>query len=40
MKIVCVKGSPRVDGNSSRLADYFIKNFDDPENEIKTFNLN
>ena len=40
MKIVCVKGSPRVNGNSSRLADYFLKNFQDPENEIKTFNLN
>jgi len=40
MKITCVKGSPRVNGNSSRLADYFLKNFDDPENEIKIFNLN
>lgn len=56
MKIVCVKGSPRVNGNSSSLADYFLKNFqglqnhrfssikmknfDNPANEIKTFNLN
>lgn len=56
MKIVCVKGSPRINGNSSRLADYFLKNFkglqnqrfssikmknfDNTENEIKTFNLN
>lgn len=39
MKIVCIKGSPRVNGNSSRLADYFLKNFSS-ENEIKTFNLN
>ena len=40
MKIACIKGSPRVNGNSSRLADYFLKNFDSIENEIKTFNLN
>ena len=40
MKITCVKGSPRVKGNSSRLADSFLKNFEDPENEIKIFNLN
>ena len=40
MKIVCVKGSPRVNGNSSRLADYFLKDFEDPENEIEIFNLN
>ena len=40
MNIACIKGSPRVNGNSSRLADYFLKNFDGPENEIKTFNLN
>ena len=40
MKITCVKGSPRVNGNSSHLADHFLKNFDTPENEIKTFNLN
>ena len=39
MKIVCVKGSPRIKGNSSLLADYFLKNFS-PEDEIKTFNLN
>ena len=40
MKITCVKGSPRVNGNSSRLADYFLKNFENPENEIEIFNLN
>jgi multimeric flavodoxin WrbA len=40
MNIACIKGSPRVNGNSSRLADYFLKNFDSIENEIKTFNLN
>jgi len=40
MKIVCVKGSPRIKGNSSLLADYFLKNFEHPENEIKTFKLN
>ena len=40
MKITCVKGSPRVNGNSSRLADYFLKDFEDPENEIEIFNLN
>ena len=39
MKITCVKGSPRINGNSSSLADYFLKNFG-PEDEIKTFNLN
>ena len=40
MNIACIKGSPRVNGNSSRLADYFLKNFDSIENEIKTFNIN
>ena len=40
MKITCIKGSPRVKGNSSLLADYFLKNFENSENEINTFNLN
>ncbi len=40
MKITCLMGSPRVDGNSSTLANYLLEKLDRTENFITPFNLN
>ena len=40
MKIVCVKGSPRLKGNSATIADYFLKIAQGKGGEIQTFALN
>ncbi len=40
MKIVCVKGSPRLNGNSATIADYFLKTAQGKGAEIQTFALN
>lgn len=40
MKITCLKGSPRQNGNSSILADFLLQKLEKPENTITTYNLN
>ena len=40
MKIVCVKGSPRLNGNSATIADYFLKHAQEKGGEIQAFALN
>ncbi|WDP89172.1 MAG: flavodoxin family protein [Desulfobacter sp.] len=40
MKITCLKGSPRKNGNSSTLADHLLQKLATPENSIATYYLN
>jgi multimeric flavodoxin WrbA len=40
MRIVCVKGSPRLNGNSATIADYFLKIAERMGGKIRTFALN
>jgi multimeric flavodoxin WrbA len=40
MKIVCIYGSPRKNGNSSSIADHFLAALTGPNDEVKFFQLN
>lgn len=39
MKVLCLMGSPREDGNSTKIADYLLKKLDEKGAQISTFYL-